>query len=257
MVFITGDTHREFRRFTTKRFPVQKGMTKDDIVIIAGDAGIILDKEKSTPYEKHQIIKWLNAKPFTTVFVDGNHENFDRLFSDFPLVDFYGGKAYKISHSIFWLKRGELFEFGGEVFWAFGGAQTHDTEHFLVKDGPGPGGINHYKNVVNVLKRNNEFYRTIGEDWWPQEMPTKEEMEHGLKRLEAVNWKVDYVITHCAPTSLFKPLNAVGMEPNELTDFFDEVSNKLEFKKWFFGHHHKDMELGRFRAIYHDIIKIL
>ena len=253
MIYITGDTHGDFRRFSTKRFPVLKEMTKDDIVMVTGDFGLILDKDESSPNEKHKI-NWLNAKPFTTVFVDGNHENFDRLFSESPLVPFHDGLAYQISDSIFWLKRGEVFEFEGEYYWAFGGAQTHDTEHFLVKDGPG--GIRHYKNVVNVLKRNNEFYRTLGEDWWPQEMPSTEEMEHGLKNLEAVHWKVDYVITHCAPTSLFKPLNAVGMEPNYLTDYFEDIADKIEFKNWFFGHHHRDMELGKFRALYHDIIRI-
>lgn len=254
MIYITGDTHGDFRRFTTKRFPFLKEMTKDDIVMAAGDFGLILDKDESSPNEKHKI-KWLNAKPFTTVPVDGNHENFDRLFSEFSLVPFHGGMAYKISDSIYMLKRGEIYEFEGKLFWIMGGAETHDTEHFLSKDGPG--GIRHYNSVVKVFNRTNTFFRTIGEDWWPQEMPTKEEMEHGLKRLEEVNWKVDYVITHCAPTSLFKPLNAVGMEPNELTDFFDEISNKLEFKKWFFGHHHMDKKFGRFRALYHDIVRIV
>lgn len=39
MIYITGDTHAEFSRFSTKRFPEQKEMTKDDYVIICGDFG--------------------------------------------------------------------------------------------------------------------------------------------------------------------------------------------------------------------------
>ena len=40
MVFVTGDCHAEFNKFSTKNFPEQKGMTRDDIVIVCGDFGI-------------------------------------------------------------------------------------------------------------------------------------------------------------------------------------------------------------------------
>ena len=42
-VFITGDTHRktDIEKIYVHQFPQQKEMTKDDIFIIAGDAGII------------------------------------------------------------------------------------------------------------------------------------------------------------------------------------------------------------------------
>lgn len=39
MIYITGDCHRDFRRFNTRIFPEQKEMTKDDFVIICGDFG--------------------------------------------------------------------------------------------------------------------------------------------------------------------------------------------------------------------------
>ena len=39
MIFITGDTHADFSRFTRKNFPEQENLSKDDIVIIAGDFG--------------------------------------------------------------------------------------------------------------------------------------------------------------------------------------------------------------------------
>lgn len=39
MIFITGDTHGNFSRFSTKEFPEQKEMTKEDFVIICGDFG--------------------------------------------------------------------------------------------------------------------------------------------------------------------------------------------------------------------------
>ena len=44
MIYITGDTHGEFKyRFNTENFPEQREMTKDDYVIICGDFGGVWD----------------------------------------------------------------------------------------------------------------------------------------------------------------------------------------------------------------------
>ena len=39
MIYVTGDTHGNFRRFQPEYFPEQAGLTKNDVVIIAGDFG--------------------------------------------------------------------------------------------------------------------------------------------------------------------------------------------------------------------------
>ena len=44
MIYITGDTHGEFKhRFNMENFPEQKEMTKDDYVLICGDFGGVWD----------------------------------------------------------------------------------------------------------------------------------------------------------------------------------------------------------------------
>lgn len=79
MIYITGDTHGEFKyRFNTENFPEQREMTKDDYVIICGDFGGVWDVGWKSRNEKH----WLNLfeeRSYTLLFIDGNHENFDRL----------------------------------------------------------------------------------------------------------------------------------------------------------------------------------
>lgn len=40
MIYITGDCHGDYRRFSTQVFPEQKGMSKQDYVIICGDFGL-------------------------------------------------------------------------------------------------------------------------------------------------------------------------------------------------------------------------
>lgn len=74
-VYVTGDTHGDWMsRLKTSSFPEQKEMTKDDYVIILGDFGL-WDNSKREKYN----LDWLEDKPFTTLFVSGNHENYDIL----------------------------------------------------------------------------------------------------------------------------------------------------------------------------------
>ena len=70
MIYITGDTHGGFQRFTTDHFPQQKQMGRDDYAIITGDFGGVWG---DSPREAYWL-DWLEKKPFTTLFVDGNHE---------------------------------------------------------------------------------------------------------------------------------------------------------------------------------------
>ena len=95
MIYCTGDTHGNWNRFSTDIFPEQKEMTRDDFVIICGDFGLWAD----TKEEKYWL-DWLNDKPFTTLFIDGNHENFSRLNNEFEVVGFHGGKAHKVRDNI-------------------------------------------------------------------------------------------------------------------------------------------------------------
>lgn len=39
MMYVTGDCHADFSRFSTDNFPEQKNLTKDDYIIICGDFG--------------------------------------------------------------------------------------------------------------------------------------------------------------------------------------------------------------------------
>ena len=102
MIFITGDTHADVERFNTEIFPEQKEMTKDDYVIVLGDFGLVWNKAESK-YEKHWL-DWLDKKPFTTLFIDGNHENFDRL-ETYKSETWHGGRIQRIRPSVIHLKR--------------------------------------------------------------------------------------------------------------------------------------------------------
>ena len=100
MFYITGDTHADFSRFKENKFPIQSEMTKNDYIIICGDFGGVWNYIVESIYEKHWL-DWLNNKNFTTLFVDGNHENFERLYN-YPVEEWHGGKVHKIRESHIW-----------------------------------------------------------------------------------------------------------------------------------------------------------
>ena len=114
MIYITGDCHGDFERFSKNIFPEQNEMTKDDYVIICGDFGGVWNKDTESPKEKWWL-NWLQEKSFTTLFVDGNHENFDRLYN-YRVEEWHGGKVHKIRPSVIHLMRGQIFTIDGKEF---------------------------------------------------------------------------------------------------------------------------------------------
>ena len=126
MIYVTGDCHADFTRFNTKIFPEQYEMTKDDYVIICGDFGGVWNRFEENKHEKHWM-DWLEDRPFTTLFCEGNHENFDRLYS-YPVEKWNGGNVHKIRPSVIHLMRGQIFQLCDRKFFVFGGAKSHDID---------------------------------------------------------------------------------------------------------------------------------
>lgn len=224
MIYITGDTHCpiDIHKLNTKNFPQQKHLTKDDVLIICGDFGGVWDGGKEDLHWQ----KWLSKKPMTVAFCDGNHENFDLLYQ-YPIKEWNGGKVHEIKPNLYHLIRGESYIIDGKTFFILGGADSHDKE-----------------------------YRTEGKTWWKQERPNQEELIKARNTLDSLNWNVDYVVTHTAPRRVLNHFN-YKIEESDFQDFLDEMSICLKFKKWFFGHFHKDVELGDdYNALYHTIREV-
>ena len=126
-VWITGDIHGNPSRLSTDSFYEQKefsGNKDENVVIIAGDFGLVWSREEESKNEKYWL-KWLESKPFTTVFVDGNHENHVRL-AIYPVKEWHGGLVHEIRPHVLHLIRGEVYSIEGRKFFAFGGASSHD-----------------------------------------------------------------------------------------------------------------------------------
>jgi hypothetical protein len=202
------------KSLNTSNFAEQKDMTKDDLVIQLGDLGLWWDFVDTK--EENYWRKWIMKKNFQFCFLDGNHENFDRLEQDFTDIEYLGGKAkeYKTKFgSIIWLQRGEVYTYKGKTLFVMGGAQSTDKE-----------------------------YRTVGTSWWEQEVPNYYEMNKGIDNLAEHKFDINYVLTHTFPSSVIYPM--FGLHELRAEDptakYFESLIQNTEFifDEWNGGHMH-------------------
>lgn len=249
MIYVTGDIHGDPRRFSADDFPAGRELTKEDYVIICGDFGLVWFFDGESKNEKYWL-DWLESRPWTTLFVDGNHENFWRI-DEYPEIDWHGGKVHMIRPSVLHLKRGEIFEICNKKIFTFGGARSHDISDGIldpVMD----------SDLIREWERDyNKLFRILGRSWWPQEMPVEEEMQYGCENLARHDWKVDYIFSHdCAAST--KALIGNGFyKSDELNKYLENIRQKCDFKIWFFGHLHEDRIINnKEMLIYERILRI-
>ena len=60
---------------------------------------------------------------------------------------------------------------------------------------------------IYEYRKRGAYFRIRDFSWWDLELPTKEEMENGTNNLEKINYKVDYIISHCCTTSIQTLIN--------------------------------------------------
>lgn len=228
-VFVTGDIHggRDIGKLNSKNFPEGRSLTKEDYVIICGDFGLIF-WESPTPEEEYWL-KWLNNKKWTTLFIDGNHDNINRIRNIYPTYKFLGAKCHQIKKSIYHIERGEILTINNEKIWCMGGAISIDKQ-----------------------------YRTENVDWWVTEEPSAFDKANGLNNLNANNWAVDYIITHSLPADVILKCFP-NYQIDNFTDYLSTISTITTFKKWYTGHYHIDSNIydkKMYISLYNSILSL-
>lgn len=127
-IFITGDTHGDFRRFRPDIFYEQEHMTKEDLVLVCGDFGGIWHGDPRDDVG----LDWLEDRSYTTAFVLGNHENYD-AYKGYPKEEWHGGQIQRIRPSVLHLMRGQVYELNGRRFFTMGGASSHDIQDGILE----------------------------------------------------------------------------------------------------------------------------
>ena len=204
MIYITGDIHGDISRLKSKEV---RALRRDDTLIICGDFGFVWegsDKER-------RLLKWIGKRRFNTLFVEGTNDNL-ALLAEYPQVEWRGGKTREISGNLRQICRGEVLEIEGKKIFAFGGGEAED-----------------------------EMSASPNQDGG--ELPSQQEIESARKKLERVGYKVDYIITHQPSRKIAQFLLPSHQNANVLDAFLDEVREKCQYTRWFFGCLHKNKRI--------------
>lgn len=244
-LFFTGDTHIpiDISKLNSHNFPIQKDLTKKDKVGINGDFGLIWNYKETglsvpscpedTCWTKEELYwyDWLNNRNFTTIWVDGNHENFDRL-KKYPVEIWNGGKVHKISDSIIHLMRGEVYTINELKIFTFGGARSTD------------------RGTATGTAKEDE-----GKWWWAEELPSMEEMDNAWNNLAKHNNTIDIIMTHALPDKALAFLGYYKFD--RLTSFLNNITETVNFDKWFSGHYHINRHfMDKYITQYDDISEL-
>lgn len=220
MIYITGDTHGDLSRFDN---PLVKKLKSGDNLIICGDFGFIWEGNE----KEYRILNSLGNHKYNIFFVDGKHENFDRL-EKYEIIDAFGAKIRHISGNLYHMLRGHIYNIENKKIFTFGGGESHDKD-----------------------------FRIDMGTWWPQEMPSISEMKASVDVLDDNDRCVDYIITHEPPAIINKMIDKNHFTINPLEVFFDSMTKEIKFEKWFFGCTHINRKIAnKYYSIFDDVIPV-
>ena len=211
MIYVTGDMHGEQDRFSD---PKLKKLKRGDYLIVCGDFGFIWDGSAA----ERAFIRKLSKKKYTTLFIDGAHENFGILDS-YEVSKWNGGKVHLISDKVIHLMRGQIYEIEDQTIFTMGGGVSSDAD-----------------------------LRFESEAWSEREVPSHAELVEGVDNLEKYNAAVDLIITHEPPAKLkefmtLKDKSEVGI--TGLNTYLEEMSGVCSFNHWYFGSLHIDKYISK------------
>lgn len=229
MIYLTGDTHGEFSR--VKNFCYEYETSKDDVLIILGDAGINYYLHKKDEDLKREL-----AQLSITLFcIHGNHEERPNLIKSYDRKIWRGGLVFFEEEypNILFASDGEIYDFEVGKAIVIGGAYSVDK----------------YYRLLNNRR------------WFSSEQPDDKIKEFVERRLEEVDWKIDFVFSHTGPfkyqpEDMFLPFVDQNKVDNTTEKWLDTIEEKLTYNLWYFGHFHCDRMVDKAIILYEDILEL-
>ena len=86
--------------------------------------------------------------------------------------------------------------------------------------------------VKELRAAGKNMFRVNHRTWWKEEMPSTTEYMEGIVNLAKANNKVDFMFTHCAPSSV------LSYPSDEETAYFNDIMQQTSYKWWGCGHYH-------------------
>ena len=227
MVYYTGDIHGDISRVIS--FIENKKLTSEDTIVLLGDVGLNYYGDKGEKFKK-QI---LNTMGVNILCVHGHHEMRPYSLPRYHEANWGGGVVYVEEDfpNIRFAKDGEIYNLEGKEAIVIGGAYSVD-----------------------------KYYRlSRGYNWFSDEQPSFEIKERVERKLESVNWKVDYVLTHTCPKryipfEAFLPGLDQSTVDNSTEEWLDSIENRLEYKRWLCGHWHIDKRIDKMEFLMHLVV---
>lgn len=229
MIFITGDTHRDFNRIFD--FNERFGLTEDDIMIILGDVGINYFGDKRDIKFKEMLISKLKCTIFA---IHGNHEMNPENMNMQEKVWNNGTVYYEEEFpTIIYAKDGEIYNLNGKETLVLGGAYSVDK----------------YYRLSHGLK------------WFEDEQISNSVKDRCIANIENNNWKVDIVLSHTVPYN-YRPIDLFlsfidqSTVDNTMENWLQYIEDNLTYEKWYGGHYHCDRVVDKIEMMF-DTIKEL
>ena len=222
MIYITGDTHRDFSRI----YKLEKDT--DNMLIVLGDVGInYYLNEEDKNYKEY--LKKLNLKLFC---VRGNHEERPENIKTYKAKKFHNGLVYYEEKypNILFAKDGEVYDFNNHKVLVIGGAYSVDKYFRLAR----------------------------GYNWYESEQPSEEIKNNVKSVLKKLNYKVDIILSHTCPYKyLPREMFLEGIDQSTVDNsteyFLDEIEEKLDYNIWYCGHYHTDKKIDKIIFMFHEI----
>ena len=218
-IYVRGDVHGNFDWLKT--FCEHENTNLDDVLILAGDSGLLFYGKEHT---REKLLKQIcNQCPITLLVVRGNHDNrptnegMELRYNELVGGDCYWEDEYP---NILYAQDGGRYYMCYRSFLTIGGAYSVD-----------------------------KFYRLRQHwTWYPDEELTSEEMHTILTQINGDEF--DYIITHTAPlemepTWLFMSSIDQTTVSTRMEKFLQRIKNCVNYAAWFWGHYHDDHEWPR------------
>lgn len=217
MIYITGDTHREFYRL----HDIEKN--KNNMLIILGDTGINYYLDERDKMLKEQLNSY-NIKLFC---VQGNHEERPENISTYKEVDMFGGKVFIEEEypNLIFAKNGELYDIDNKKVLVIGGAYSVDKNYRII----------------------------YGYPWFKDEQLSKEEMDNILNKYRGQH--IDIVLSHTCPlkyepTEVFiKDIDQYHVDKS-MEKFLDKIEQSIDYDKWYCGHYHTEKQIDKLEFMF-------
>jgi 3-oxoacid CoA-transferase subunit A len=227
MIYITGDTHRDFQHIAA--FCDTHNTTKNDVLIILGDAGInYYGKQKD-----HELKTQIEALPITFFSIHGNHERRPEATELYREKEWHSGSVYveDAFPSLLFAKDGEIYDFSGKHCVVIGGAYSVDKKYRLARNW----------------------------GWWDDEQPSDKIKKRVESRLEAENWAVDIVLSHTCPYKympyeVFLTMIDQSTVDNSTEKWLDNIEDRLTYNKWYCGHFHTSKIIDKLQFMFNDFM---